>query len=432
MLARSARLHAEESSDSRSAFQRDRDRLIYCAQLRRLSGVTQVTSPVELHTFHNRLTHTLEVAQIARRTAERLLKRSRTAGLREHLDPDVCEAAALAHDLGHPPFGHNGEVVLDRVSRDADPKYHPGEEVKDGYEGNAQSFRILTRLSRRCEEYEGLNLTVATLRASVKYPWVRPPMVKELDKFGAYQTEASILNTLFDGLPSREQTLEAQIMDWADDVAFSVHDLYDFALAGVIPLDQIRAMEPADLRALLAQETKAQAASDDAFVNVCFFLNRLPPTDIRSASRFSSNLVAQLKTWVSTQITRFTDTEIELDLQGDFPRLVHLATVSDEVNILKALTKYFVIGSPSLAVRQEGEAAALRKLHEILMDDARLANPRLMSVEARERLQHEQVLGRIVLDTVSAMTDAQALGLYQKLTGYSVASVLDLTTPSLF
>lgn len=430
MLSRTDRLYAEGQGDDRSSFGRDRDRILYCAQFRRLSGVTQVTSPVELHTFHNRLTHSLEVAQIARRTAERLLRRKGAKDYREDLDPDVCEAAALAHDLGHPPFGHNGEVVLDQLAQDTEKSL--GGPERDGYEGNAQSLRILTKLAKRTDEHEGLNLTAATLRASIKYPWVRATSGKEYEKFGAFQTEKTVLDQLFQGLPPKTQTLEAQIMDWADDVAFSVHDLYDFILAGVIPLNWVSTVEQSQLKELLCNDKKAKAASDDAYSNVTQFLNRIPNVDVRVASRFSSGLVAHLKAWVSTQITRFTDLGLDVDLSGSYPSLAFEVDIEDEVSILKALTKHFVIASPALGVRQVGEAAVLKGLYTILLSDAHDPHPRLMSAESRKRMDDGVSKPRVVLDIISSMTDAQAQALHQKLTGQMIASILDMTTPSLF
>lgn len=430
MLRRTDRLSRTPSSGDRGEFERDRDRILYSAQFRRLGGVTQVTSPVELHSFHNRLTHSLEVAQIARRTAERLLRRDTSGSLTDYLHPDVCEAAALAHDLGHPPFGHNGELVLDRLA--VTPSSVGGPCDPSGYEGNAQSLRILTKLAKHSVDYEGLNLTAATLRASIKYPWVRGPEGKEHEKFGAFPTERPLLDQLFDGLKPRAQTLEAQIMDLADDVAFSVHDLYDFITAGVIPLREIVGITGAELRQLLAQDKKAGECSDEAFENVVLNLATLPVTDIRTASRFSSDLVAGLKEWVSTNITRFTDTELSVEFQDDLPELKVSPEAGSEIIILKALTKYFVISSPALAVRQAGEAAILGKLYEVLLNDAVTASPALLSEEAKARLQVGNGPVRVVLDIISHMTDAQAIGLHHKLTGQSLASILDLTTPSLF
>lgn len=135
------RFHASKSKDDRQESQRDRDRLLYSSAFRRLAGVTQVIAPGEGHVFHNRLTHSLKVAQIARRLAERILSKQSSLAEQLGVDPDVCEAAALAHDLGHPPFGHVAEKELDRLVVEHG--------LMDGFEGNAQSFRIVNSLSVR-------------------------------------------------------------------------------------------------------------------------------------------------------------------------------------------------------------------------------------------------------------------------------------------
>lgn len=183
---RQERYHDNDGEpDNRREFQRDRDRVLYSAAWRRLGHVTQVVSPTEGFVFHNRLTHTLEVAQIGRRIAERLLseddkeKAARLGGI----DPDVVETAALVHDLGHPPYGHAVETELNKLV---------SEHTSDGYEGNAQSFRIVTKLARRRLAFDGLNLTRASLNAVLKYPWLRADKdenEKQYKKWGVYSTE---------------------------------------------------------------------------------------------------------------------------------------------------------------------------------------------------------------------------------------------------
>jgi len=180
--ARDKRFHEKDSApDQRTPGQRDRDRVLYTSALRRLAGITQVVSPTEGVLFHNRLTHTLEVAQIGRRLAEHFAKDSDLVAAVGGLDPERVEAAALAHDLGHPPFGHTAEVELDRLVTDSG--------VLDGYEGNAQAFRIVTRLAVRNERFPGLNLTRATLNAILKYPWTRQAGGAKNRKWGVYRNE---------------------------------------------------------------------------------------------------------------------------------------------------------------------------------------------------------------------------------------------------
>ncbi len=229
----------ESISDQRTEGQRDRDRILYSAAFRRLAGVTQVAAAGERHNFHTRLTHSLKVAQVARRIAEyhtnpgTPTSPSLIAAL-GGIDPDVVEAASLAHDLGHPPFGHIAEEVLDQELRARD--------VNDGFEGNPQSFRIVTVLELRQAKRPGLNLTRATLNAILKYPWHREDgHEKKERKWGAYRSEEGIFrwSRAMNPPDDESQSLEATIMDWADDISYSVHDLEDFYRVGLIPLDRL-------------------------------------------------------------------------------------------------------------------------------------------------------------------------------------------------
>ena len=192
------RIHEEDESRYRTAFQKDRDRVVHTTAFRRLEYKTQVFVNYQGDHYRTRLTHTLEVAQVAKAVC-------RALGLNE----DLAETIALAHDLGHPPFGHAGEQTLDRLAAEV-----------GGFDHNKQSLRIVTRLERRYPRFEGLNLSWETLEGIMKH-----------------ETEYDVPDA--DWEPDKRPSLEAQVVNLADEMAYNAHDLDDGLRAGILDPDGI-------------------------------------------------------------------------------------------------------------------------------------------------------------------------------------------------
>ena len=454
-----------------SPFRVDRDRIVSSPFFARLGGVTQVISPGGTGLLvHNRLTHSLKVAQVGRAIAERLLVRN--ADLLEKLggcDPDVVEAAALAHDLGHPPFGHLGERVLDQLARQR-------LRLRDGFEGNAQSYRIVTSTEIRGEATIGLNLTAATRAAILKYPWTRrtypEPHQRYMDppprgaaappddpdggslKFGAYSTEIEDMRQARAPFAGRvadwQQTVEASVMDTADDIAYAIHDLEDVHRVGVLQPGSVAAELTAWQRhpdALTGPGSAIESlrrhlhrkdswvASDDAFAAAVEVV-RAELVDGLLAAPFDGSLEAEaLVAAFSATWTRRLVESIEV-VEQPAVRSGHVLLAPEqwhEVQILKFVQNRFVLARPDLALHQRGQARLLASLVEALLawltdpDEVERLPRRIQDLvelaEAelpegtRDRLNRAR--GRAVIDFVGGLTDSQAVGLMDALSGRS-------------
>jgi dGTPase len=374
------------------------------------------------------------VAQIARRLAQKFLKeapeKAETIG---GIDPDVTEAAGLAHDLGHPPFGHIAEEEL--RSCVADERH-----VWDGFEGNAQSFRIVTKLAS--PELPGLNLTRATLNAILKYPWTRQSQGDKADKYGLYQSESEdfeFARELQSSPADERKAPEAEIMDWADDVTYAVHDAEDFYRARLIPLDRLASLEDGSERQRffdgmyrrpeLTKRLGAEPRSDleEAFSKVIRAFPISEPYvgtgDQRSRLRlFSSKLIGQFVDAIKLQVPS--------NLGEPFVKIRTPQKL--QVRVLKALTWFYVIYNPALATQQYGQRRIIRELFEIF-GNAAVANRdeqrNIIPLAFRDQMLAAKndpiMIARAVSDLIAGMTEQGMVRLYRRLTGIDMGSVLD-------
>lgn len=466
-----------------SPFRVDRDRIASSPFFARLGGVTQVISPGGSGLLlHNRLTHSIKVAQVGRAIAERLTADDRHRDLLDRLggcDPDVVEAAALAHDLGHPPFGHTGERLLDRLAR-----HRLG--LADGFEGNAQSYRIVTSTEIRGEAAIGLDLTAAVRAAILKYPWTRhgypDPHPRHLHptprgaaakaddpasgsvKFGAYITEIEDLRQARAPFVGRiadwQQTVEASIMDTADDIAYAIHDVEDFHRVGVLQqgsvagellawqreAEKLRDLPDAALDArrpgrsieqLRRQLHRKDAwISDDQAFAAAVEHVRKELVDGLLAAPFDGSIEAEQSiARFSARWTRRLVDAVQVVAQPSV-RSGHVLLATPqwhEVQVLKFVHHRFVLARPDLALHQRGQARLLATLVEALLawvvepeEETRLPRRLHDLIELAEAElpagtpeRAAKARGRAIVDFVAALTDGQAAALLDALSGRS-------------
>jgi len=342
------------------------------------------------------------------------------------VDAEVVEAACLAHDLGHPPFGHVGEHLLDiLVRKENDP---------NGFEGNAQSFRILTKLAVRFVECKGLDLTRAVLSACLKYPWLRDPNdASRSNKWGAYDSEKEDFEFARGLFSHSAKTAEADLMDWADDIAYSVHDLEDFHRCGVLPWHRILEGDQSDqiLRRALenwySRPLDAEGRLREAFRNLNSFLRGSFPQLINEPYDGSVHQRQQLRTMTSRLIGRYIRAARlkEPDAAG---KCVSVGEdEADEVLILKQITRDYIINNPALAAQQRGQEQVLKSLFECLSQDSQNEPPKYLPNRLRYLWDIEGVPkpARFVSDCVASLTEGEAVALHGRLHGIASGSVLD-------
>lgn len=385
---------------TRSAFARDRARVLHSAGLRRLAAKTQVRSAGEADFPRTRLTHTLEVAQIAREIGDSL-----------GCDPDLVDVAGLAHDLGHPPFGHNGEDALDELARDI-----------GGFEGNAQSLRVLTRLEAKVTDpatgrSAGLNLTRAALDAVCKYPWQRRAGSR---KFNVYADDLPVFEWVRTDAPGERRSLETQVMDWADDVAYSVHDVEDAIHSGHVDLRVFASLDERAAVLATAQRFYAKDTELSELEQAWTRLTGLPWwMNVYDGSLAS---LGRLKHLASELIGRFcSSAEVATRVQFGSDPLTRYAAdlvvpdeVRAEVAVLKAVAMHYVMqrpGADEIYERQRGIIADV--VHAIVLGGGRDIEPWL--ADAYAAASDDAARLRVVIDQVASLTDVSIVDWHARL-----------------
>lgn len=396
----------------RTAFQRDRARVLHSAALRRLAGKTQVVTPGTRSQAwdaspRTRLTHSLECAQVGRELGAAL-----------GCDPDLVEAACLSHDLGHPPFGHNGEQALNEFADDC-----------GGFEGNAQSLRLLTRIEPKRftdEGSVGLNLTRATLDAATKYPWPRGahPTDPASRKFGVYEDDRPVFDWVRKGAPGGRTCFEAQVMDWSDDVAYSVHDVEDGLHAGHIDPNCLHAdperrsvfevavgryvpadTDPAELAAAL-DRLQDQEWWPHGYDGTAVAQARLKDATSQLIGRFC--LAAESATRAAYGDGRLTRYGAELVV----PHETRL-----ECAVLKAVADRYVMQRAEQERLRADQRVIVAELAEALTARA----PDGLEPQFRALFDHapdDSARKRVIVDQIASLTDASARSLHERLTGH--------------
>lgn len=383
--------------DHRGDFGRDRARVLHSAALRRLADKTQVVGPRDGDTPRTRLTHSLEVAQI-----------SRGIGTGLGLDPDLCEMAGLTHDIGHPPYGHNGEVALNEVAGDC-----------GGFEGNAQTLRILSRLEPKIVspsgESFGLNLTRAALDAACKYPRTRTNSDGSVNrKYGCYDEDAEILAWLREGHTDERPAMEAQAMDWSDDIAYSVHDVEDGIVSGRINLHVL--WDLVELAALAEKGARAFGGTPEELLDAADSLRQL--SVVAAAADFDETLrgYAGLKKMTSELVGRYVGATVQATLEGAqisdttlgryHGELIVPPQALAEVTLLKTIAVLYVMDKPAHLARQDRQRERIYRVFDYLTAGA----PGSLDPMFRqwwEEAETDAARQRVVIDQIASMTESR-------------------------
>jgi len=401
------RFHPEQHRSRRDSFARDRARVLHSAALRRLASKTQVLSPASPADFaRNRLTHSLEVAQVGRELAIAL-----------QLSPDVVDTACLSHDIGHPPFGHNGERALNEWAEDI-----------GGFEGNAQTLRILTRLEPKVLDDRGtsvgLNLTRASLDATCKYPWTAEHPVPDPGgrlKYGVYAEDEPVFAWMREGAPGRVRCIEAEVMDLSDDIAYSVHDFEDAVLNGY--LDPRRLADTREHEALLTaiQSWVGYGFIRDELADALYRFMRMPEwltafdgsrADVAGLKNLTSGLIGRFARAATAATREHYDVPVLTRFHG---RVIVPRVIEAEMAALKGIIGAFVVSIEGRKGLYKEQRRVLTRLATALWE--RPGNLDRLHAEDFAAAASDAARKRVVVDQVASLTDRFAIEWHARLIG---------------
>lgn len=355
----------EISDDFRSPYARDRDRIIHSGSFRKLEYKTQVFLNQEGDFFRTRLTHSIEVSQIARSISSQL-------GLQESLS----EAIALAHDLGHTPFGHVGGDELDHQLRNAG--------FENGFEHNYQSFRVLTALEKRYKGFNGLNLSFATLEGVLKhsYPYKKDFFPKEIDKMFKLDTHPSI---------------EAMVVDRADEIAYMSHDIDDGIHSGLISFETLKDSE-------LVQEVLAKVYAEGIHEDEDEMFR------YRFSSHFINHLVYSLLEYSREKVDSTRVLSACIPSTSEVP-IGFEPTLETKIIKLKKILFKELYQHKEIVRKMYAGKKAVKGLFEALMDEPKML-PKYYAFQLETRSKH-----RVIADYIASLSDRAAMQLYNEIFG---------------
>jgi dGTPase len=401
-------LYRRETDQYRSAFQTDRDRIIYSSAFRRLQAKTQVFLSGEFDFYRTRLTHSLEVAQIGRSISSFLKQTS--PFLREDffIDPDLVEAICLTHDLGHSPFGHAGERTLHQLMKQF-----------GGFEGNAQSLQIITKtIYPGVDSRRGMNPTRAFIDGILKYKRLFREDSAALNQF-IYDEQEYLRNFVLANTDSSTicdlnhfRSLECEIMDWADDTAYCLNDLVDSMNAGFLRFERVKRWAEvqnlqgeqarhAEMILSVIREGKAEARFSKkigSFIRCCALIERTPPTSL-TTNRYRFGLLVD-------------------------------PAVRVEADFYKRLSQELVFDHSQLHQLERKGRVILEGIFEAFSESYLNGNGFRLMPESFDRIirleKDRQARARILCDYIAGMTDGFAIRTYKRLYDPDFGSLLDL------